>query len=89
MVVRKPLNLAKFKIPKGRVIVLAERCKECGLCIEYCPKQILDFSKDYNEKGYHYVIVKPGMENECINCAFCQQICPDFAIFVEKIEEEE
>jgi len=86
MVVRRPLNLAKFKVPKGRVIVLAERCKGCGLCIEYCPKQILDFSDDYNEKGYHYPIVKPGMEDECILCLFCQEVCPDFAIFSEKEE---
>jgi len=86
MAVRKPLNLAKFKIPKGRVIIFAERCKGCELCIEYCPKQILEFSHDYNEKGYHYPVVKPGMENECILCSFCQEVCPDFAIFVEKQE---
>ena len=48
MAVRKPLNLAKFKIPKGRVNIFAERCKGCELCIEYCPKQILEFSEDYN-----------------------------------------
>jgi len=49
-------------------------------------QQILEFSEDYNEKGYHYPVVKPGMENECILCSFCQEVCPDFAIFVEKQE---
>ena len=33
------------------------RCKGCGLCIEFCPKQVLEFSRNYNEKGYHYAKV--------------------------------
>ncbi|AMM41079.1 4Fe-S ferredoxin [Candidatus Desulfofervidus auxilii] len=86
MRMRKPLNLAKFKVPKGKVVIFAERCKGCKLCIEYCPKEILELSHDYNEKGYHYPVVKLGMENECILCLFCQEVCPDFAIFIEKQE---
>lgn len=89
MAIRRPLNLEKFKIPRGRVIVFIERCKGCGLCIDYCPKQILEFSEDYNEKTYHYPIIKPGMENDCVYCLFCQEVCSDFAIFIEEVEGEE
>lgn len=86
---RKPLNLAEFKVPKGKVIVFTELCKGCELCTEYCPKEILELSEDYNEKGHHYPVIKPGMEDDCIYCLFCQEVCPDFAIFSEQIEEED
>ncbi|MDL1956522.1 MAG: 4Fe-4S dicluster domain-containing protein [Candidatus Desulfofervidus auxilii] len=84
---RKPLNLEKFKIPRGKITIFPERCKGCSLCIEYCPNEVLEFSEDFNEKGYHYPVIKPGKEKECIFCQFCQGVCPDFAIFVEKWEE--
>jgi len=64
---------------KGRVFITHERCKGCGFCIQFCPKKVLAFSKDFNSKGYHPpVIVEP--EN-CIGCNLCGLFCPDFAIY--------
>jgi 2-oxoglutarate ferredoxin oxidoreductase subunit delta len=85
---RTPLDLDRVPVPHGTVHILAERCKGCGFCIEYCPKDILVFSKAFNRKGYHYPeVVQDG---ECVNCNLCEMICPDFAIFsVPRLDEED
>ena len=76
---RKPLDLDEVKIPQGDVYVVVERCKGCGFCVEYCPKDVLALSEEFNRKGYHPPkVVKHG---ECVNCNLCEMICPDFAIF--------
>ncbi len=75
------------KVFKGTVYVIKNRCKGCGFCIEYCPKQILFVSEEFNEKGYHYPIVAD--DTGCVNCQVCEDICPEFAIFsVTKIESD-
>ena len=67
------------KVFKGKVYVIVERCKGCNLCIEYCPKKILEISEEFNEKGYHYPIVID--EENCVNCKICEDICPEFSIY--------
>ena len=72
-------DLDEVKIPRGDVYVVVERCKGCGFCVEYCPKDVLALSEEFNRKGYHPPkVVKHG---ECVNCNLCEMICPDFAIF--------
>lgn len=88
-ITRTPLNIDQTKKPRGRVYVLLERCKECEYCWEYCPEEVLEPSVKLNLKGYHYPIIKEGKEEACINCCMCTEICPDFAIFTEEIEDEE
>jgi len=53
-------------------------CKGCGICVEFCPKKVLEL---VNEKA-----VIANVEN-CVYCAQCEQRCPDYAIYVETIEE--
>ena len=76
---RKPLDFDQVKIPRGEVHIIADRCKGCGFCVEYCPKGVLVMSEEFNRKGYHPP--KVIQEGECVNCNLCEMICPDFAIF--------
>ena len=76
---RKPLDLDKATIPHGEVHIIVDRCKGCKFCVEYCPKDVLRLSAEFNVKGYHPPeVVKHG---ECVNCSLCEMICPDFAIY--------
>jgi 2-oxoglutarate ferredoxin oxidoreductase subunit delta len=72
----------KSKLWKGKVCIIKDRCKGCGFCIEFCPKEVLEFSKELNKKGFHPPRVKD--ENKCVLCGFCTAICPDFAIYTTK-----
>ena len=77
---RTPLDINTIEIPHGDVHINIEQCKGCEFCIEYCPKDVLELSKEFNRKGYHYpTVIKEGA---CVNCTLCEMICPDFSIFV-------
>lgn len=56
--------------------VLVNRCKGCGICVEFCPKKVLTVNQ--------YEKVEVVNEPACIQCRQCELRCPDFAIFVKK-----
>ena len=76
---RVPLDIQEIEIPHGDLHIIVERCKGCGFCVEYCPKDVLEMSADFNRKGYHYPNILK--QNACVNCNLCEMICPEFAIF--------
>jgi 2-oxoglutarate ferredoxin oxidoreductase subunit delta len=63
----------------GSVVVVTERCKGCGFCVEFCPTHVLALSSAFNAKGYH----PPHLLNadKCSGCNLCGMYCPDFAIY--------
>ncbi len=67
------------------VIVIRDRCKECGLCIELCPTKVLDRENTYNAYGYRPTFLKD--RDHCIGCKICENICPEFAIFVRSVSK--
>ena len=88
------MDAGKHSIPVGELHIIADRCKGCGFCIEFCPNKVLIESKEFNVKGYHPPEALPGRELECVNCNLCQVICPEFAIYStlklsKKLSEED
>ena len=84
---RRPLDFDQVQIPKGEVRIIVERCKGCGFFVEYCPKDVLAMSEEFNAKGYHPPeVVKHG---ECVDCNLCEMICPDYAIYSVAVEAGE
>lgn len=76
---RLPLDAESQVIPVGELVIIADRCKGCGFCIEFCPNKVLGESADFNSKGYHPPVMKPSIE--CNSCGICEVICPEFAIY--------
>ena len=81
---RHPLDQGTINVSTGKVIIIEERCKGCELCVEYCPRGVLQMSSSFNIKGYHYPETVDGIR--CVNCRFCEAICPEFSIFSVKME---
>jgi 2-oxoglutarate ferredoxin oxidoreductase subunit delta len=57
-------------------------CKGCGYCIDVCPKKVLKKSDELTRKGFYPPV--PEAPERCTACHACEDICPDFAIYVEE-----
>lgn len=77
---RIPLDHELIVIPRGDLSVITSRCKGCGYCENFCPRQVLALSEEINAKGYHYP--KVTRADACVACGLCQIMCPEFAIYV-------
>ena len=51
-------------------------CKQCGLCVEFCPKGVFKILKSGKIEVAH--------PEECIQCEMCARHCPDYAILLKK-----
>lgn len=76
---RRPLDADKVTVPRGQVFILADQCKGCGFCVDFCPTDILQMTAALNRKGYHYPELVEGAE--CVNCKLCELLCPEFSIY--------
>lgn len=55
------------------LIVNKDWCKGCGICVAFCPKNVLSI------RGGKVFIAN---RNNCIKCGLCELRCPDYAIFL-------
>lgn len=76
-------------IVDGIALVDKEKCTACGLCIEECPKDLIELVP-YDETG-HFVrcnstdkgrIVKDACDIGCIACKLCEKACEYDAVHV-------
>jgi len=67
-------------VPK--IVINTEWCKGCHICVEVCPRQVLEVDANVFLRGFHPVQVVQG-EN-CTVCRQCELLCPDLAIAVEE-----
>ena len=63
-----------------------DRCKGCGLCVEFCPKKIIMLADHFNVLGFHPATVT-NVER-CTGCGICAWMCPDVVIEVEHEAED-
>jgi 2-oxoglutarate ferredoxin oxidoreductase subunit delta len=64
----------------AHVIINAEGCKACMLCIEFCPQGCLAISESLNSRGFHPTEL--GKPEQCTGCRICATMCPDVCIEV-------
>lgn len=62
-------------------IIDADWCKGCGICVHFCPKQVLELNNQGKAQA-----VRP---EDCIACMLCELRCPDLAIQIIKEEDHE
>jgi 2-oxoglutarate ferredoxin oxidoreductase subunit delta len=62
------------------ILLTADLCKSCGICIKLCPHGV--FSADADGR--------PAVTDldACTSCRFCEQHCPDFALEIRRAEKD-
>lgn len=84
------VSVIPIRTPKEQeraLVTEPERCKGCGFCVEFCPKDALALSTDcFNAKGYAFAeLTQP---EQCVGCGTCTLYCPDFAIYLTDPEPD-
>jgi len=63
-----------LKEEADKVVFYHDWCKQCGICVSFCPKRALAMDAD----GYPQLVAP----EQCNSCGLCEVLCPDFAIAV-------
>lgn len=78
LLLRRKIQVEVTFLPKKfDVLVNNSWCKGCWLCVNICPKKVLD-PDEVRGKSV------PARVEDCIGCRQCENICPDLAITVNE-----
>ena len=58
-----------------RILHDDDRCVKCGLCVAFCPCNVLEM----NDEGFPY----GAHPDQCVGCQTCSGNCPQRALTVE------
>ena len=72
---------------KYEVIIDSEQCDGCQICVEFCPKDLLEASDDTNSRMLHYVVIITP--EDCLGCKQCERLCPTASIFIRETDLQE
>lgn len=70
----KTQSAPKKTASRGHVIINAEECKGCELCIAACPAKVLFLTDRFNTHGYH---PSAYLGEGCTGCGICFYNCPE------------
>jgi 2-oxoglutarate ferredoxin oxidoreductase subunit delta len=65
-----------------RITINEEWCKGCHICVEVCPRRVLEVDGGAFLRGFHPVRV--ARPDDCTLCRLCELLCPDLAIMVQE-----
>ena len=61
-------------VENPKIKVFEEHCKGCVLCVDACPKGVIEILSTFNTKGYHPAhYIGEG----CTGCGICFYACPE------------
>ncbi|MFP4456508.1 MAG: ferredoxin family protein [Clostridia bacterium] len=66
---------------KSEITIDYEWCKRCGICATFCPVNVYDLDSDNKP-----TVARP---EACIVCRMCEKRCPDLAINVKELNNNE
>ncbi len=72
--------MTKTKNNRPPVVINRNWCKNCAICLEFCPREVFG----YSEEG----LVEAARPERCTLCGMCQLRCPDFAISLEDNKDD-
>ena len=75
-------------LPWTPLVIAADRCKGCELCVAACPKAVLALDQGrVNALGYHPIRLTD--RSGCTSCALCARVCPDtvFTVWAARRQE--
>ncbi|HWP97249.1 MAG TPA: ferredoxin family protein [Syntrophomonadaceae bacterium] len=81
----KEMESISTSMEKANFYLFPAYCKGCGLCKEKCPNDVLIWSDKLGVYGTP--TITPKDEDSCIACMICEMVCPDCAIYIERIRK--
>jgi NAD-dependent dihydropyrimidine dehydrogenase PreA subunit len=55
-------------------------CTGCGICVEYCPMDVLKMDGGSQKVFIKYI-------RDCQGCFLCERVCPEGAVFCVPVYE--